>query len=96
LGNNILGSPASQDAGLQAEPVRLSFNSHDDALDYADELVEEGNHWLAIHELNVAQHYMRGDAEIRLCCSTGQQAEEFHFVFRPIPNRDFNPVALQR
>lgn len=53
---------------LQSDPVRLSFNSHDDALNYADKLVEESNRWLAVHEFNISHRYKKGDLEIRKLC----------------------------
>jgi hypothetical protein len=95
-GNNILGSPKSQDAGLQAEPDRLSFKSHDDALNYARKLVEDSNRWLVVHEFNAANRYMLGDVEIRINFTAGLNAENFHFVFRAIPDRVHNVSAVPR
>ena len=45
---------------LQSDPVCLSFNSHDDALNYADKCVEDSVRWLAVHEFDVAHRYMQG------------------------------------
>jgi hypothetical protein len=76
--------------------VRLRFESHDDALNYADKLVEDGNRWLAVHELNVADRYVSGELEIRINFRARRTAEEYRFIFRPIPTGDaFSSLTFQ-
>jgi hypothetical protein len=78
----------------QAEPARLSFNSHDDALNYANKLVEDSIRWLAVHELNIADRYKSGDVELYVRCTASADAEEFHLIFRSIPVRHHHGDAV--
>src|SRR5688500_16465057 len=73
----------------QFEADRLSFKSHNDALDYANKLVEDSLSWLAIHNWNVADGYKNIDFEIRwLVRGLGPEARNYHLVFRAIPTAE--------
>jgi len=78
---------------LEADSASLCFDSHDDALNFADKQVKDANRWLAVHDLNIANHYVRGDLEIRVIVRSGTNAEQFHFVFRAIPNGSLDQRA---
>ena len=41
-----------------AKSARLSFDSHDDTLDYARKFVEDAVRWQSVHELNAADRYL--------------------------------------
>lgn len=73
-------------ANLEADSASLCFNSHDDALSHASKLVEDSARWLAVHELDIANSYIRADVEIHVVLSRWHDAKEFHLVFLPIPN----------
>src|SRR5215472_7174317 len=51
-----------------SEPLGLRFESAQDSLDYARNLVEDGNNWLAAHDLDVAKRYEREEVELVLEC----------------------------
>jgi hypothetical protein len=70
----------------QLEHVRLKFDSHDDVLDYARKTVEESNHWLAVHKLDIVNRYIRNEVEIHVKCTSRLNATKFHFVFNSIPS----------
>ena len=70
----------------EADTFGLRFESHDDALDFARKSVEDGNRWLAVHKLDIAERYARGECEIRLICTARLKVAEYHFIFRAIPN----------
>src|SRR5437588_10313313 len=77
----------------ETKPLRLRFESHDDALDFANEFVERANRWLAVNDLNAANHYMRGDGEIHIAIRVRPDAEEFHLVLRAVPDGGLNNEA---
>src|SRR5215471_12950908 len=72
---------------LQANSSCLSFKSHNDALDYADKLVEDSVRWLAVHNFNIAHRYKSGYLELRLYFSSGPDAEKYHLVLQAVPPR---------
>src|ERR1700691_3648003 len=80
--NNELGPSAGNADGLR-------FNSHDDALNFAREVTEDGNRWLSAHHFNVAEGYLEGKTEVVLQvwlpCS-----REYEFLFRVIPDGGHN------
>ena len=47
--SNLTGSDLEE-----ADTLRLRFDSHDDALNYARKLVDDTAHWPELNELNVA------------------------------------------
>lgn len=80
----------------QAEPARARFDSHDDALDYARNIVEDSNRWLATHALDIAERYKRGVLEVCVVCRSGSDAEKFHLVFCVIPDRGLDGRAVTK
>ena len=70
----------------EAESARLRFNSHDDALNHANKLVEDWNRRCAVYALDIAECYKSGHADICINFATRHDAKKFHFVFRPIPD----------
>lgn len=75
------------DSGLeQTDAARLTFDSHEAALDFAKHGVEDANRWLAAHSLNLADHYERLKLEIVVRCVPTSDAPEYHLVFRGVPN----------
>ncbi len=71
----------------EADSAGLCFDSGDDALDHACKCVEDGNRWLAAHNLDIAHRYEEGDLDIVLNVHTRLDAHELHLVFRAIPPR---------
>src|SRR5947209_4104119 len=70
----------------ETKPLRLRFESHDDALDYAKKLVKDQADWRVFHQFDIAHSYMVGDLDLHIRCASDRLAEKFHFVFRPVPN----------
>ncbi len=69
----------------ESDSSGLSFDSHDDAVNFINKSVQDSLDWLAVHNQNIADDYMSGKVDVRLHCRTLNTAEEYHFVFRPIP-----------
>jgi hypothetical protein len=69
----------------QSEPLSLRFESHNDALDYASQLVEDSNRFLTANKLDIANRYKKGELEIHLRCRANRLPIEFHLVFLSIP-----------
>lgn len=72
---------------LESDSLGLRFDSPYDALDYARKIVDDTAHWPSLNKLNVADRYMRGEAEIRVNFTAGPDANEFCLVFLRIPER---------
>lgn len=73
--------------GEKPEPSRLRFNSNNDAISYADKVVEEFNRRLVENKVpNVAEAYRRVQMEIvvRLRIAAFNPAD-FHLIFRATP-----------
>lgn len=71
----------------QSDAPCLSFGSHQDALDYADKVVEDCNGFLAAHNLNVIEAYERGDAYLVLQVGViGGAPCEHDLLFGAIPH----------
>jgi hypothetical protein len=73
----------------ESDSLGLSFNSHDDALDYVGKLVKRGNDFLAVQELSIAENYRRGVMVIQfeLDSITSGRSEQYHLVFAATPSR---------
>src|SRR5437867_587530 len=50
----------------ETNSARLSFNTRNDALSYANKLVQDGINWLAVHNRNLCDSYKEGKVEIVL------------------------------
>ena len=70
----------------QAESARLCFEGHDDALDYARELVQDSNRWLSVYNLNLAHRYKHLGLEVILDVRSMVDTSQYHLVFRAVPN----------
>ena len=77
------------DSGLlsveQADAPRLSFDSHEAALDFAKQGVEETGRFLARHSLDLADHYKHMKCEVVTKCRSMRDASEYHLIFRAVP-----------
>ena len=71
--------------GNEANPPRLSFNSHDDALNYARRATKESNGRLAANRLDIVERYKRSDFEFVLRLAAGLDNREYHLVFFAVP-----------
>src|SRR5438105_225726 len=69
----------------QAEPLCLSFKTNDDAIDYANHLVEDGSRWLARNNLALCKRYEGGNLEVVVKCRSVRDGNQFHLVFRRVP-----------
>jgi len=67
----------------QTESIGLRFNKPQDALDYANHLVEDAGRWLISSDVNIANRYEKGDLEIAM--EFGVAPRQFHLIFRAIP-----------
>ncbi len=50
--------------GSETNSRRLSFDSANDALDYARQTVEDSNRWLAFHSINLPNRYERVNLDV--------------------------------
>jgi hypothetical protein len=63
------------------ETAGLRFDTHDDALNFAAQLVNDSKDWLAVHDLNIVKRYKEAELEIV-------------FEFRVRPQRDGATLRL--
>jgi len=68
------------------ETPALLFDSHQDALDFAEQIVKDGKDWLAINKFNILECYEDVKLEIVLELRPWADGEHFHLIFRSIPN----------
>jgi hypothetical protein len=68
-----------------SEALGLRFDSHQDALNYAAELVQSSRDWLAINDLDVVKRYKKGELEVVLECRSRPEFNKYHLVFRSVP-----------
>jgi hypothetical protein len=78
----------------KSEPARLRFDSADDALDYADELVKRFNCMFAIQTLDFAKRYEESEIELAFECRFRPEGVQFHLVFRAIPYEGFGDAEV--
>lgn len=75
----------------ESESAGLSFDSHNDALDYVNELVESGADFLAVNKLNFVERYKDGRLVIHLKVRIGEEgsgdSRHYSLVFVAIPER---------
>jgi hypothetical protein len=70
----------------ESNPPSLSFKSHDDAVNYANQLVEDSNRWLAVHNINLCQRYENLNLEVDAVCRSVYEMGDYHLVFRAVPS----------
>ena len=55
------------ESGLEkAETLGLRFDTHNDALNYADELLKDINHWLFVHKLDIVNRYKHHELNVHV------------------------------
>jgi|GEM_PF-3470237 len=76
----------------KSDSLSLSFNSHKDALNFVDHCAENANRWLSSNNVNFAERYKKGEAEvcITLYLAAESNAHEFKLIFRAVPVRSPN------
>src|ERR1017187_278592 len=67
----------------------LRFDTHDDALNFAAQLVNDSKDWLAVHDLNIVKRYKEAELEIVFEFRVRPQRDKFHLVFSSIPDVGF-------
>lgn len=75
------------------DPVRLRFDSQDDALNFARDSVKRGNDWLATQRISPLKDYIEGRVHLVVNCRPGPKAQEFDLVFRRVPVTVTNPAG---
>jgi hypothetical protein len=65
----------------------LRFDSHDDALNFINKLVQDGNNFLAVKKLNFVERYKKGGLKIHIEVTTIGDPSKYHLVFSAIPSR---------
>jgi hypothetical protein len=82
-----MGNQDSTGSEDQINSSGLCFYSRDDAFNYADELVQDSNSWLAAHSLDFANRYELLNLEVDVACRSVRDARDYHLVFRAVPTR---------
>jgi hypothetical protein len=69
------------------KPLRLRFDSQDDALNFVRKSVEESRHWLAARNLTFAQRYVDGQLDLLLTlkCTACPHPRKFNLLLQAIP-----------
>ena len=65
---------------LEADSASFRFESHDDALNYANKLVEGSVRWQAVNEFNIAKRYKAINLDLRVKCTPRPNAGDFYRV----------------
>lgn len=77
-------------------PAALRFGSHEDARNFASQVVKNGRDWLARENWNVAKRYVEGEFDIVLEYSSRTDSAKYHLVLSAIPDRGWNGNAAVR
>jgi hypothetical protein len=72
----------------QSNSTRLSFNSHQDALNYVEHIVEDALRWEIDSRIAIADRYEKGKVEIVLEFLAVGCASKLSLIFRGIPQRN--------
>ncbi len=64
----------------------LRFDSQQDALDFADQSVQDSKNWMAFHSLDFAKRYKDAELELTLELCAGSESDKLHLIFCAIPN----------
>jgi hypothetical protein len=70
----------------KANATRLRFDSQDDAHNFARHCVENGNRWLAAHDIHFSKRYEEGEIDLVLELTIGTDATKYHLVFCAVPS----------
>lgn len=108
-GANQTGESESALTSDFLEPVRLSFDTEEDALSYFSELAEDFSSWLAAKPRNIVEDYLNGRVHLRVVFRARSNATEGKLALHIIPLADrveagvanvavssANPLADQR
>ncbi len=57
------------------ETPSLCFNSHQDALDFAANCVQDSKHWLAVHNLDLIKGYKEAEIELVFVLCSGSKRD---------------------
>ena len=63
----------------------LSFNTRDDAFNFARKLAEDSNRWLSAHNISRANDYFKAKAEVQLHISSRTDSRKFKLVSSVVP-----------
>jgi hypothetical protein len=70
-----------------SDTLGLSFDTHDDALNFADKLVEDSKHWLSVHKLDIVNRYKKHDLNVHVEFTSTTIAGKYHLIFDSVPVR---------
>lgn len=70
---------------LESEPPTLSFGSHQDALDYASNVVEDANRRFVAHSLDFCERYRYGELDIVVKLVSHRGMGERDLIFHAVP-----------
>ncbi len=71
----------------EANALGLRFNTHDDALNYADERLKDIKHWLFVHKLDIVNRYKHHELNVHVEFTSSNVAGKYHLVFGSVPER---------
>ena len=71
----------------ESDPFSLRFDSHNDALNFADKLVKDSKHWLSVHKLDIVNRYKQHDLNVHVEFTSSNIAGKCHLVFGSVPVR---------
>src|ERR1051325_4575586 len=72
----------------ESDPLSLRFDSHDDALNYADKLLKDINHRLFVHKLDIVNRYKHHEVNVHVEFTASNIAGKYHLVFGSVPVRN--------
>ena len=71
----------------EADSLGLSFESHDDALDYVEKAMKRAADLMALNNLNLVERYEKGVLELHLVFSAfDAKSGDYHLVFGAVPS----------
>jgi hypothetical protein len=74
----------------QTDSPALSFRSHQDALDFADQSVQRVKDWIARQTIDLAKGYVNGKLSIVIKIRIPPGPREYDLVFNVVPNERWN------
>jgi hypothetical protein len=60
------------------EPSPFRFDSGEDVLDNANEIVQNSKRWLARHNLNFVEGYVKGQFQLAIHCVASKEGAKFY------------------
>lgn len=64
----------------------LRFDSHQDAIDFANKCVQDSINWQSIHKFDICSRYELLELEIEVKFSAPWSVKDFHLIFRAVPH----------